>query len=131
MSTYTLGTIRKFKTRNFTVHVTAEEELDLDLPWDDDGSVREGLENGEYVAFCVKVAVYYQGNEIGTGYLGGCIYKSLEEFMDHKECGKQNREYALQGKTGRCGSYFSDMIHTVIADARKELLKDKPYIRRA
>lgn len=131
MHTYTLGTIREFKTANFTVRVTAEEDYDVDLSFDEDGSVREGINSGKFIVFCVKAAVYYRGSEISTDYLGGCIYKSLEEFMDHKECGKQNREYALQGKTGRCGSYFSDMIHTVIADACKELLKDKPYIRRA
>ena len=40
---YTLGTIREFKTRNFTVLVTAQEEDDLDLSFDDDGSVREAI----------------------------------------------------------------------------------------
>jgi len=118
---YTLGTIREFKTRNFTVRVTAQEEDDLDLSFDDDGSVREGLENGKFIAFCAKAAVYYKGTELATDYLGGCIYRSLDEFMDHRECGKQNKVYAAKGDTGRCGSYFTDMVKTVCREAREEL----------
>ena len=120
---HTLGTIREFHTSNFTVRVTAEEDYDLDLSFDDDGSVREGLESGEFIAFCAKAAVYYKGTELATDYLGGCIYRSLAEFMDHKECGKQNKEYAAKGERGRCGSYFADMVHTVCEEARKELHK--------
>ncbi len=118
---YTLGTIREFKTPNFTVRVTAEEDNYLDLSFDDDGSVREGLENGKFIAFCAKAAVYYKGTELATDYLGGCIYRSLDEFMDHRECGKQNKVYAAKGETGRCGSYFADMVKQVCDEARKEL----------
>lgn len=118
---YTLGTIREFKTRNFTVRVTAQEEDDLDLSFDDDGSVREAIDRGELTAFCAKAAVYYRGNELATDYLGGCVYKSIADFMDHKECGKQNKLYAAKGETGRCGSYFTDMVKTVCREAREEL----------
>lgn len=129
MQACTLGVIREFKTKNFTVRVIAHEDDDLDLSWDDDGSVRKGLESGELIAFQVSALVYYRGRSVGADYLGGCIYKSIEEFMDHKECGKQNREYAAKGETGRCGSYFSDMVHSAIAEARKELTANRPYIR--
>ena len=118
---YTLGTIREFKTRNFTVRVTAQEEDNLDLSFDDDGSVREAIDKGDLIAFCVKAAVYYRGNELATDYLGGCIYKSIADFMDHRECGKQNKVYAAKGEAGRCGSYFTDMIKTVCREAREEL----------
>ena len=116
-----LGTIREFHTSNFTVRVTAEEDNDIDLSFDDDGSVREGLENGKFIAFCAKAAVYYKGTELATDCLGGCIYRSLDEFMDHRECGKQNKVYAAKGETGRCGSYFADMVKQVCDEARKEL----------
>jgi len=129
MKACTLGTIREFKTKNFTVRVTAEEDWDTDLSWDEDGSVRKGLESGEFIAFQVSATVYYRGREVGADYLGGCIYKSIEEFMDHKECGKQNREYAAKGDPGRCGSYFSGMVHEAIKQARKELTANRPYIR--
>jgi len=92
MPTSKIGTIREFKTKNFHVVVDAVEEFDLDLSWDDDGSTREGLENGTLIAFCARARVFLRGKEIASDYLGGCIYKSLEDFADHKECGKQNRE---------------------------------------
>ena len=121
MKAYTLGTMRTFRTKNFVVKVTAEEELDLDLSWDEDGSIAEGLRSGQYVAFCAKAAVYFQGEEIARDYLGGCIYKDFDDFMDHRACGKQNREYAARGEVGRCGSYFHDMIREVCKEAREEI----------
>jgi hypothetical protein len=91
MPTSKIGTIREFKTQNFHVVVDAVEEFDLDLSWDEDGSTREGLENGSLIAFCARARVFFRGMEIASDYLGGCIYKSLEDFEDHRECGKQNR----------------------------------------
>lgn len=123
-----LGTMREFKTAHFLVRAEALEECDLDLSFDEDGSVREDLNSGRLIAFCAHVAVYYKGLKIGEDYLGNCIYRSLNDFMDHKECGKQNREWAQQGKTGKCGSYFSDMIREAITDARNTL-GTMPYIR--
>jgi hypothetical protein len=89
---YTIGTIREFKTQNFHVKVDAIEETDLDLSWDADGSTQRGLENGSLVAFCARARVYFRGLEVASDYLGGCIYKSLEDFADDKECAKQNRD---------------------------------------
>ena len=91
MSTAKIGTIREFKTKNFHVVVDAVEEFDLDLSWDEDGQTREGLENGTLIAFCARARVFLRGKEIASDYLGNCIYKSLEDFANHKECGKQNR----------------------------------------
>jgi hypothetical protein len=92
MSASKIGTIREFKTSNFHVVVDALEEWDTDLSFDEDGSTRKGLENGNLIAFCARARVFLRGKEIASDYLGGCIYKSLEDFVDHKECGKQNRE---------------------------------------
>ncbi len=86
-----IGTIREFKTQNFHVVVDAVEEFDLDLSWDENGQTREGLENGTLIAFCARARVFLRGKEIASDYLGGCIYKTLQDFADHKECGKQNR----------------------------------------
>ncbi len=144
-----IGTIREFKTQNFHVVVDAVEEFDLDLSWDENGSTREGL---------------------------GCIYKSLADFEDHRECGKQNRatirregrfqvyrkarpyQNCLSPKdklkkrgfatreraevwakanakeayeifeTGKCGSYFADMVSEVCKEARKAIA-DYKHIR--
>lgn len=135
-----IGTMREFKTKNFRVMCDAIEEDNLDLSFDEDGSTLKGLQSGDLMAFVARVRVFFNGAEVGSNYLGGCIYKSLEDFMDHKECGAQNRKYARQerrrglpdGKLGRCGSYFSGMITEAIAEARKTILAQQAvYIRKA
>ncbi len=121
----TIGLIREFNTKNFRTTIEAEEDWDVDLSFDEDGSVRKDLESGKLINFCAKVEVVHKetGDSLATEYLGGCIYKSIEEFMDHKECGKQNREYEAKGEAGRCGSYFTDMIKTACENARNEIAK--------
>ena len=117
-----LGNIRTFETANFKVVVDAEEELDLDLSFDETGEVAEKLDSGEYIAFCAHAYVIGpDGEELAHDYLGDCIYESIEAFMDHRQVGEQNREYERQGVTGRCGSYFSDMVSNVIEEARKAI----------
>lgn len=115
--------IRQFNTKNFKVIVTAEPEHDSDLSWGEDGSKAERLQSGELVEFCAKAAVYFHGHEIATDYLGNCIYESHAAFMDHKECGKQNKERAANGEPGRCGSFFTDMVKSVCRDARIAMAK--------
>lgn len=110
----TLGTIRTIKAGRFTVTVKALEELDLDLSFDDDGSVARALEAGELEAFTVEASCHLDGYELASDYLGNCIYPTPRAFMDHIGIAAHNR------KTGHnCGSYFSDMVRTVVRDARK------------
>jgi hypothetical protein len=116
---HTIGTIREFHTRNFTVIVDAVEEDSPDLSFDDTGEVAAKIDSGEYVLFCARARVVHKTlGELASDYLGNCIYESLEAFMDHKECGKQNKEFAAAGTAGRCGSYFSDMVANVCSEAR-------------
>jgi hypothetical protein len=61
--------------------------------------------------------------ELASDYLGNCVYESLRSFADHRECARQNRDYEARGDAGRCGSYFSGMISTVISEARQEYAK--------
>lgn len=109
--------------------MTAEDEPDVDLSFDDNGEIRAGLESGKFVCFCAKVAVYFRGNEVATDYLGNCIYESPSAFMDHVGI-KHHKPYP-GAKAGCCGSYFSDMIHTAIAEARKEIAAFKTVFIRA
>jgi hypothetical protein len=104
-----LETIRKFKTKNFAVVVDAVEEFDLDLSWDDTGETLKGLHSGKLVAFCARVRVFFKGMEVGSDYLGNCIYTSPGAFMDHV------------GANGQYGSYFTDMVSTAIEEARKNI----------
>lgn len=170
MNRYHFGNIRTFETRNFRVSVDAYEDEDTDLSFDETGRVCEQLKRGELIAFSVDVTVTHKptGIELGTDSLGGCIYKSIEEFQDHRKCGVQRRRIRRNGRfqiyrkarkhecvlsradklrkrgfatreraeqwaqvnarepwevfeIGRCGSYFADMVHSAIAEARKRV----------
>lgn len=113
---HTIETIREFNTRNFHITVNAVEDNDLDLSFDDTGEVLRDLENGTLCAFGVVVTVYAKGQKIGNDSLWGCIYKTPRDFMDHLGI------KALSRKDGKnYGSYFSDMIHTAISEARKTI----------
>ena len=101
-------TIWTFKTAQFTIEYSVAPDNGLDLSWDDDGSVRADLERGNLVAFVARVRVLWHGRELGADYLGGCVYKSAEEFIDHR--GRN---------AGGYGSYFSDMVREAIRYARK------------
>lgn len=121
---YSLAVIRRFRTKNFTVVMEAVEENDLDLSFDETGEVAEKLDSGEYVAFCAHAYVEGpSGETLAEDWLGNCIYEDFDAFMDHRACGRSNRDLEAKGETGRCGSYFSDMIHNVCDEARKELAK--------
>jgi len=109
--------IWQFHTANFRIDYDVTEEDDLDLSWDEDGSARAGLESGKYVAFQARVAVWYDGDIIGSDYLGGCIYEKPEDFIDHRGSKKQY------------GSYFSDMVSSAIKEARNYMCKSRPKMR--
>lgn len=98
----------KFQTQNFRIEYNVSPEDDLDLSWDVDGSVRKGIEDGKYVAFIAEVRVVHKptGAELGSDYLGGCIYENAQQFRDHI------------GLRGKSGSYFLDMVRTAIHEAR-------------
>jgi len=111
-------TIRTFNTPNFTVRVEAQEDYDVDLSFDETGEVRAQIKSGELECFTVKASVEFRGSEIATDYLGGCIYKSPRDFMDHKGI----KQYVPPGgKAGQCGSYFSDMVRNVCIEAREAI----------
>lgn len=117
--------IWKFSTKNFTVCFKAEPEDSLDLSWDEDGSVKEGIESGLYDVFCAHIEIIYRptGAIMGEDYLGQCIYKSPRKFMDHRECGVENRKNADNPERERCGSYFTDMISEAVKATRIEVAK--------
>ena len=128
MSAHSMGIIREFRTANFRVVVDAIDDDDADLSWDEDGSTRAGLNSGALVLFCARARVFYRGTEIAADYLGGCVYKSLADFQDHRKCASYTRELRANGGAAVCGSYFADMIAEVISEARREL-SARPYVR--
>lgn len=101
--------IYTFNTRNFTISVDAEPELNPDLSWDDSGEIWERLESGELECFTAVATVAYRGCVIASDYLGDCIYESPKAFRDHLGIRKQGPNV---------GSYFSDMVRQVCKEAR-------------
>jgi hypothetical protein len=116
----TIGVIREFQTQHFHVIVDALDDLSPDLSWDETGEVRDKLYDGRLTLFCARARVMWQGVELASDYLGGCIYEDIDAFQDHRQCGRENRRLEAAGETARCGSYFSDMISNVCTEARKE-----------
>jgi len=70
----------------------------------DDGEVLQGINDGLYVWFQVKVSAWKAGVELGTAYLGGCCYESTKDFIQE-------------------GDYWEDMVEEAIAEA-KETIKE-------
>jgi hypothetical protein len=120
--------IREFKTANFTVRVEALIEYLPDFSFDESGEIAEAVERGEMEVFCAKASVHYRGVEIAGDFLGNCIYRDIADFEDHRECAAETRRSRAAGSTAIVGSYFADMVHTAIKDAR-EFLLSVPEVR--
>jgi hypothetical protein len=91
-----------------------------DLSWADEETLAK-LDSGEWQNLTFKVAVYDRntGAELAADYLGNSIYADPADFLDHREAAKQTRELRASGSPAVVGSYFSDMVRTAIAEARK------------
>ena len=104
-------TVWTFDTPNFRVALEIEpEDMDpadsFEFP-EDIEAVRSGT-----VEWFVASVVVYAGDdpdsltEIGRDSLGGCAYRTVREFY-------------TEHRSGRSGSYFTDMIGRAIAQARR------------
>ena len=84
----------------FTIRTyVAPEDFATDF---DDGEVLQGINDGLYVWFQVKVSAWKAGVELGTAYLGGCCYESTRDFIQE-------------------GDYWEDMVEEAIAEAKKTI----------
>lgn len=108
-----------FETANLKIVATMTPCDDLDLSWDDDGSVREGLESGLYQAFDTDVLIIHKatGAELGCDSLGQSIYERPLDFIS------EHLGLAAKSRADGCnyGSYFPDMVQEACAQARKTL----------
>ena len=68
----------------------------------DDGEVLQGINDGLYVWFQVKVSAWKAGVELGDAYLGGCCYESTKDFIQE-------------------GDYWGDMVEEAIAEAKETI----------
>lgn len=123
--------IRKFVRGLFTVTVTAFDEDEQGISLSDyDDVTRQKIDDGDLVVFRVEATLWLLGHELATDHLGGCIYESPSQFMDHIGLRKIERE--LSAKAGHAigiGSYFHDMVSNVIHDGREEAIKLLPQLR--
>ena len=122
--------LREFRTAQFRVVADWTEDYDADLSFDETDETRRNLESGKWVCMLVRVRVLHSRlGEIGTDYLGSCIYTTPEAFMDHRECGAETRKLRAEGSDAVCGSYFADMIREAISEARKAVadMRSRPY----
>lgn len=94
----------EFKTAEFTLTLSAEQDYELDLSWDETGETLAALESGRFVAFVARVRLEHDSGITADDYLGGCIYESVDAFR-------------LEG------GYFRDMVRAVCADMRASLAR--------
>ena len=91
----------------FDIHFEALEEftsLKELLPEESDEQLKEIYNNN--AIFCAKVTAKKNGIALASDYLGGCIYESEEDFyIKYKD------------------DYFSEMVQTVINEAKETIKK--------
>ena len=92
------------KTLNgFDIHIKALPEYapvgdTFDISEKDLKEIIEKIENGQLEYFCAEVTAKKQGITLASDYLGACIYKSLQDFVDNSV-------------------YFDDMAESVTKEA--------------
>lgn len=110
-----------FKTKNFALVCFTEKDT-FDPSYMDPELVkecREKLRSGEWKIFQTTVRVVHRPSNtvLAEEYLGGSIYADPKEFYrEHIGISARARR---DGKNYGC--YFSDMVRTACAEARKEL----------
>lgn len=119
------NTVWSFSTARFTVSLDWSWEDYPDLSWDETGETQAKCESGEWGVFTFRTRCTLDGREIAADYLGNSIYADPKEFYK-EHLGVR----AMARKDGKnYGCYFTDMVATVVDEARKSL-RDLPEMRR-
>lgn len=88
------------------------------------------MESGLWSSYIFDVNVYTKdGKLIGRDTIGDSIHERPEDFIDHREAARVNRELRAKGITGVAVSYFSDMVREAIKDARRNYNKPRIFLR--
>lgn len=119
-----------FHTRNYVVTLRLDPE-DMDpadsFEFQDD---IDAVRNGNVLWFCAVVEVQSKRSSwrhvIGRDVLGGCAYRTAEEFYtSHRDPNPLNRNCsamrAASGANVVVCHYFPDMVRQALADARATL----------
>lgn len=118
-----MQTIWQFNTKRFSIDLAWDYENDVDISWDDTGETAEKLQSGEWTCALFRVRVRCDGRTVGEDYLGNSIYANVSEFRDHIGLAAKAR-----ADGHNYGSYFTDMVHSAIGEARKALC-NAPKVR--
>lgn len=117
----------EFHTRNISVYFeTTPEDMDPADSFEFDEDV-EAVRNGDVEWFCARVRITTaQGLELASDYLGGCAYKSVDEFINgHRDADPMNRNCSImraaRGENVVICHYFPGMIAEAAKEARKAL----------
>lgn len=119
-------TVWEFETVNYRIalELSPEETDPKDLfQFQED---IDAIHNGDVAWFAASVVVYKKGHEIGRDALGGCAYKTAEEFYtSHRNRDPMNRNCSLmraaRGDNVVICHYFPDMVRLAIEDGRRTL----------
>lgn len=116
-------TVWSFETARLKVALEIEpEDMDpadsFEFPED-----IEAVRSGEVAWFQASVVVYVDGLEVGRDSLGGCAYKTVEEFyQSHRDPDPANRNtLAMKARHTSIGHYFPEMVSIALDEARKTL----------
>jgi len=93
----------------------------------------DAVRNETVCWFDARVRVLCDGEEVGSDYLGCCVYNSIEEFYtSHRDPDPMNRNCTIM-RRARGGNdpdakislchYFPDMVSEAISAARKRICK--------
>jgi len=119
-----------FRSGDFRVTLECAPEPYPDSSWWDE-ETRDKIERDVWGVYVFKVAVYWRGQKLAADHLGDSVYADPREFRDHREAAKQTRELRAKGNPAIVGSYFSDMVHQAISEARREWNRPRPRLRAA
>lgn len=118
--------IWRFDTARYTVALeVAPEDMDpadsFEFPED-----IEAVRSGAVEWFTARVAVYRDGAEVAADYLGGCAYRTFEEFYtSHRDPDPMNRNCTLMRAAHPAGPnvtichYFPGMVAEAVRMARE------------
>lgn len=91
----------------FTIDVYRETEYDSPADYlageeRDDADTLRAIERGALDWFAVRVTASKNGIELGSDYLGACIFDSIQDFIGY----------------AHVGEYYADMRAAAVAEAR-------------
>jgi len=111
-------TIAEFEREGFTVIVDKTyEDINPRDHFEDDNmdEILRKIDNGTYEWFMLRVRVLVEGLELGSAYLGGCLYEdarevlsdgTAEDFIDEAMKEARPKVYALKQRFAE----LSDMV---------------------